>query len=89
MRSASRRRCRGSRRGHADAEKARLHPGAQAEVREGYRGLANEFPGQESAPRRKPKDFGAEVINKQYCRRQCQRRRSSHWVPVELPEPSG
>lgn len=37
------------------AEQFRLRPGVKAEVDEGYRGLANEFPEQVSAPPRKPK----------------------------------
>ncbi|MPY32858.1 IS5/IS1182 family transposase [Streptomyces adustus] len=39
------------------AEQFRRHPRVKAEVDEGYRGLANEFPDQASAPPRKPKDF--------------------------------
>ncbi|MEU9545858.1 transposase family protein [Streptomyces mirabilis] len=38
------------------AEQFRLRPGVKAEVDEGYRGLANEFPEQVSAPPRKRKD---------------------------------
>ncbi|MFD7232670.1 transposase family protein [Streptomyces sp. NPDC059881] len=37
------------------AEQLRQCPAVKAEVDEGYRGLANEFPGQVSAPPRKPK----------------------------------
>ena len=37
------------------AEQFRLHPDVRAEVDEGYRGLANEFPKQVSAPPKKPK----------------------------------
>ncbi|MFJ6686922.1 transposase [Streptomyces werraensis] len=36
------------------AEQFRLHPRVQAKMDEGYRGLANEFPGQVSAPPKKP-----------------------------------
>ncbi len=38
------------------AEQLRHHPKVEAEVDEGYRGLANEFPDQVSAPPKKPKD---------------------------------
>ncbi|WP_234425486.1 transposase [Streptomyces kebangsaanensis] len=38
------------------AELLRLYPQVRAEVDEGYRGLANEFPNQISAPPKKPKD---------------------------------
>lgn len=38
------------------AEQFRLHPVVKAEVDESYRGLANAFPGQVSAPPKKPKD---------------------------------
>ncbi|MER5615208.1 transposase family protein [Streptomyces sp. NPDC002215] len=38
------------------AEQFRLCPKVRAEVDEGYRGLANEFPAQVSAPPKKPKD---------------------------------
>lgn len=37
------------------AEQFHRHPKVKAEVDEGYRGLANEFPGQVSAPPKKPK----------------------------------
>jgi hypothetical protein len=37
------------------AEQFHQHPGVKAEVDDGYRGLANEFPGQVSAPPKKPK----------------------------------
>ncbi|MGW5449654.1 helix-turn-helix domain-containing protein [Streptomyces asiaticus] len=37
------------------AEQLRLHPGVKTEVDEGYRGLADEFPGQVTAPPKKPK----------------------------------
>ncbi|MGW1086396.1 transposase family protein [Streptomyces sp. NPDC002596] len=39
------------------AEQLRQHPTVRAEVDEGYRGLANEFPEQVSAPQRKPRDL--------------------------------
>ncbi|MGW3955417.1 hypothetical protein ACWEKM_31805 [Streptomyces sp. NPDC004752] len=38
------------------AEQFRRHPGVRAEVDDGYRGLANEFPDQVSAPPKKPED---------------------------------
>jgi hypothetical protein len=38
------------------AEQFRQHPEVKAKVDEGYRGLANEFPGQIDAPPKKPKD---------------------------------
>ncbi len=38
------------------AEQFHRHPKVKAEVDEGYRGLANQFPGQVSAPPKKAKD---------------------------------
>ncbi|MFE2932244.1 transposase family protein [Streptomyces sp. NPDC059278] len=42
------------------AEQFHRHPKVKAEVDEGYRGLANEFPGQVSAPPKNPYDPAAE-----------------------------
>ncbi|MFB7531398.1 transposase family protein [Streptomyces sp. NPDC056178] len=43
------------------AEQFRMHLDVRAEVDDGYRGLANEFPGQVSAPPRKPKNRDADT----------------------------
>ncbi|WP_241193421.1 transposase family protein [Streptomyces sp. ADI96-15] len=51
------------------AEQFRLHPKVTAEVDEGYRGLANEFPDQISAPPKKPK--GDAPLGEQYAWRRC------------------
>ncbi|WP_327312021.1 hypothetical protein [Streptomyces sp. NBC_01235] len=44
------------------AEQLRRYPPVKAEVDEGYRGLANDFPDQVSAPPRKPKNLGEGAI---------------------------
>jgi hypothetical protein len=44
------------------AEQLRLHPDVEAEVDDGYQGLANEFPDQVSAPLKKPKGLDG-VVN--------------------------
>ncbi|MEU2717974.1 hypothetical protein [Streptomyces sp. NPDC007205] len=41
-------------------------PTVKAKVDEGYRGLANEFPDQISAPPRKPKDTDNAPLTEQY-----------------------
>lgn len=63
------------------AEQFRLHPDVTAEVDEGYRGLANEFPAQVSAPPRKPKDDAP--LGEQYAWREKRRRQSSARICVE------
>ncbi|MET8629498.1 transposase family protein [Kitasatospora sp. NPDC004669] len=63
------------------AEQLRLHPTATAEVDDGYRGLANEFPDQVSAPPKKPKDDAP--LGEQYARREIRRRQSSDRICVE------
>jgi hypothetical protein len=59
-----------------------LHPSVTAEVDEGYRGLANEFPDQISAPPRKPKD-GDGPLTGQYAWRERRRRQSLRRICVE------
>ncbi|MFF1918903.1 transposase family protein [Streptomyces sp. NPDC058239] len=63
------------------AEQFRLHPKVKAEVDEGYRGLANEFPDQVSAPPRKPK--GDAPLCEQYAWREQRRCQSSRRICVE------
>ncbi|MFH8476497.1 transposase [Streptomyces sp. NPDC018000] len=63
------------------AEQFRLHPKATAEVDEGYRGLANEFPDQVSAPPKKPKDDAP--LGDQYAWREMRRRQPSKRICVE------
>lgn len=65
------------------AEQFRLHPTVQAEVDEGYRGLANEFPDQISAPPRKPKDIDNAPLSERYGWREMRRRQSSRRICVE------
>jgi len=64
------------------AEQFRLCPRAKAGADDGYRGLASEFPGQVSAPPRKPKNPGEAAITEQYGwqagRRQSSRRIAGH-----------
>ncbi|MER6499236.1 transposase family protein [Streptomyces sp. NPDC001455] len=62
-------------------EQLRLHPKATAEVDEGYRGLANEFPDRVSAPPKKPKDDAP--LGEQYAWREIRRRQSSERICVE------
>ncbi|WP_176723902.1 MULTISPECIES: transposase family protein [unclassified Streptomyces] len=62
-------------------EQFRLHPMVKAEVDEGYRGLANAFPDQVSAPPRKPKDDAP--LGKHYAWREMRRRQSSARICVE------
>jgi hypothetical protein len=64
------------------AEQFRLHPAVKAEVDEGYRGLANEFADQISAPPRKPKDNDP-PLGEQYAWREWRRRQSSRRICVE------
>jgi hypothetical protein len=63
------------------AEQFRLCPKVRAEVDEGYRGLANEFPDQVSAPPKKPKDDAP--LGEQYAWREMRRRQSSARICVE------
>jgi hypothetical protein len=62
-------------------EQFRLHPGVKAEVDDGYRGLANEFPDQVSAPPKKAKDDAPEGDKRAW--REAKRRQSSSRIPVE------
>ncbi|WP_317441077.1 transposase family protein [Streptomyces collinus] len=62
------------------AEQLRLHPDVRAEVDEGYRGLANEFPDQISAPPKKPKDL---EDMQRYGWREMRRRQSPCRICVE------
>ncbi|MGG2463772.1 transposase family protein [Streptomyces sp. RGM 3693] len=63
------------------AEQFRQYPDVKAEVDEGYRGLANEFPDQVSAPPKKPKDDAP--LGEQYAWREQRRRQSSARIRVE------
>ncbi|MER6104371.1 transposase family protein [Streptomyces sp. NPDC001832] len=63
------------------AEQFRLHRDVRAEVDEGYRGLANEFPEQVSAPPKKPKEDAP--LGDQYAWREQRRRQSSARICVE------
>lgn len=65
------------------AEQFRQHPGVKVAVDEGYRGLANEFPGQVISPPRKPKDLGGEPLTELYGWREQRRRQSSRRICVE------
>ncbi|MEV7863803.1 hypothetical protein AB0O86_34695 [Streptomyces hirsutus] len=59
----------------------RLHPSVKAEVDEGYRGLAGEFPGQVTAPPKKPKADAPD--GEKRARREMRRRQSSRRIVVE------
>lgn len=63
------------------AEQFRLRPKVKAEVDEGYRGLANEFPGQVNAPPRKPKDDAP--LGEQYAWHEARHHQSSRRICVE------
>ncbi len=63
------------------AEQLRLHPDVKAEVDEGYRGLANEFPKEVSALPKKPKEDTR--LGDQYAWREQRRRQSSARICVE------
>ncbi|MFJ8856680.1 transposase family protein [Streptomyces sp. NPDC102437] len=63
------------------AEQFRQYPTVQAEVDEGYRGLANEFPAQVSAPPKKLK--GDAALSEQHAWRERRRRQSSARICVE------
>ncbi len=64
-------------------EQFRQYPQVKAEVDEAYRGLANDFPGQISAPPRKPKDIGSAPLTERYGWREMRRRQSSRRICVE------
>ncbi|MGI5380574.1 transposase family protein [Streptomyces sp. CA-251387] len=63
------------------AEQFHQYPKVKAEVDEGYRGLANEFPSQVTAPPRKPKMDAP--LGDQYGWREARRRQSSRRICVE------
>ena len=63
------------------AEQFRQHPNVRAEVDEGYRGLANAFPAQVSAPPKKPKDDAP--MGERHAWREQRRRQSSARICVE------
>ncbi|MFH9956001.1 transposase family protein [Streptomyces roseolus] len=63
------------------AEQFHRHPRVRAEADEGYRGLANEFPGQVSAPPEKPK--GDAPLSEHRAWREQRRRQSSRRIYVE------
>jgi DDE superfamily endonuclease/Helix-turn-helix of DDE superfamily endonuclease len=63
------------------AEQFRQHPEVKAKVDEGYRGLANEFPGQVDAPPKKPRDDAPH--GEHHAWREQRRRQSSERICVE------
>ncbi|GGN55760.1 transposase [Streptomyces kronopolitis] len=63
------------------AEQFHQYPTVEAEVDEGYRGLANEFPDQVSAPPKKPKDDAP--LGERHAWREQRRRQSSRRICVE------
>lgn len=63
------------------SEQLRLHSQVKAEVDEGCRGLANEFPDQVSGPPKKPKEDAP--LGEQYAWREMRRRQSSARICVE------
>ncbi len=65
------------------AEQFRQRPRVRAEVDEGYRGLANEFPDQVIAPPKKPKDLDSAPPTEKYGWREARRRQSSRRICVE------
>ena len=65
------------------AEQFRQYPQVKAEVDEGCRGLANEFPGQVSGPPRRPKDIDNAPLTERYGWREMRRRQSSRRICVE------
>ncbi|UQA91330.1 transposase [Streptomyces halobius] len=66
------------------AEQFRRHPTVKAEVDDGYRGLAIEFPGQVFAPPKKPKGADDDApLTERYGWREMKRRQSSRRICVE------
>ncbi|MFF3460753.1 transposase family protein [Streptomyces sp. NPDC002730] len=67
------------------AEQFRQHPEVKAEVDDGYRGLANEFPDQVSAPPKKPKSLDTDdaQLTERYGWLEAKRRQSSRRICVE------
>ncbi|MEU9753516.1 hypothetical protein AB0D90_10295, partial [Streptomyces althioticus] len=63
------------------AEQFHFRPEVGAEVDEGYRGLADAFPDQVSAPPKKPRDDAP--LGDQYAWREMRRRQSSDRICVE------
>ncbi|MFE5710648.1 transposase family protein [Streptomyces sp. NPDC056501] len=63
------------------AEQCGLHPKVRVEVDEGYRGLANAFPAQVSAPPKKPKDDT--LLGEYHAWREQRRCQSSRRICVE------
>ncbi|MFH9984029.1 transposase [Streptomyces sp. NPDC017179] len=63
------------------AEQFRIHPGVKAKVDSGYRGLAKEFPGQVSAPPKKPRHEACD--GDKHAWREVRRRQSSARICVE------
>ncbi|MET8179496.1 transposase family protein [Streptomyces sp. NPDC005336] len=63
------------------AEQFRTHPGVKAKVDSGYLGLAKEFPGQVSAPPKKPRDEACD--GDKHAWREVRRRQSSARICVE------
>ncbi|WP_223856585.1 MULTISPECIES: transposase [Streptomyces] len=63
------------------AEQFRTRPGVKAKVDSGYLGLAKEFPGQVSAPAKKPKDGACD--GDKHAWRETRRRQSSARICVE------
>ncbi|MER5757393.1 transposase family protein [Streptomyces sp. NPDC002088] len=63
------------------AEQFRLRPNVKAKVDSGYAGLAKEFPGQVTAPPKKPKDEACDGEMRAW--REARRRQSSARISVE------
>ncbi len=63
------------------AEQLRCRPGVKVHVDEGYRGLANQFPRQVTAPPRKPKKDA--TLGEQHAWRHERRAQSSNRICVE------
>lgn len=64
------------------AEQFSLHPRVMAEVDEGYRGLAKEFPERVSRPPKRPKGEDAS-LGERYASREMRRRQSSARICVQ------